>query len=139
MGSIATSDFSLANLLQTLTSSGSPQLAAELSSPAVQAALETAPSGDIVEVFDQALQMQEASLFSADSSTAFTPTIPAAVDPASSLLAPTSSAAPATAPTASLAHQLEGYQSDLQSQEMQTLFGVNAAGPPLSSLFNVLG
>jgi hypothetical protein len=47
-----------------------------------------------------------------------------------------SSAAPSTAP---LADQLAGYQSDLQSQEMQSLFGVGQSGPALSSLFDVLG
>ena len=47
MGSITTNGFSVANLVQNLTGAGSPQLAATLSSPAVQTAIQNAPASDI--------------------------------------------------------------------------------------------
>jgi hypothetical protein len=139
MGSVATSGFSLANLLQTLTSAGSPQLSSALSSSTVQAALQNAPSGDLVELSDQAMQLQEVSQLFGNSSTADTAALPAALDPLSSLVSSTSSTASASSSTASLANQLGGYQSDMQSEEMQTLFGMTSTSPQPSSLFDALG
>jgi hypothetical protein len=133
MGSVASTGFSLSNLLQGITS-GSPQLSATLSSSTVQSALQDAPSSDLVELSSQALQLQEAHLLFSDSSTAdATPTIPAELDPLSSV--PSSSSSGSTAP---LSDQLAGYQSDLKSQEMESLFGVGQSGPALSTLFDVL-
>jgi hypothetical protein len=139
MGSVATTGFSVANLLQTLTSAGSPQLSAALSSPTVQTALQNAPTSDLVDLSDQAMQLQEVSDLFGNSSTADTATLPAALDPASSLLSSTSSTGSSGSSTASLANQLSGYQSDLQSEELQTLFGMNSTSPPPSSLFDALG
>ncbi len=48
----------LADLLQNLTNTGSGALAATLSSPTIEAALEQAPPGDLVQLSDQALQLQ---------------------------------------------------------------------------------
>jgi hypothetical protein len=139
MGSVASTDFSVANLLQTLTS-GSPQVSSALSSSTVQTALQSASTSDLVELSGQAVQLQEADLLFGDSSTSSgtptTPTIPSALNPLSALLTSSSSIAPSTAP---LADQLAGYQSDLQSQEMQSLFGITQSSPALSSLFDVLG
>jgi hypothetical protein len=139
MGSVASAGFSVANLLQTLTS-GSPQVSSALSSSTVQTALQSASTSDLVELSGQAVQLQEADLLFGDSNTAtgapITPTIPSALNPLSSLMSSSSSTAPSTAP---LADQLAGYQSDLQSQEMQSLFGIAQSSPALSSLFDVLG
>jgi hypothetical protein len=132
MGSVATTGFSLSNLLQSLTS-GSPQLSSTLFSSTVQSALQDAPSSDLVALSSQAQQLQEADLLFSDSSTSVgTPTIPTVLDPLSS-------ASSSSGSTASLSNQLAGYQSDLKSQEMQSLFGVGQSGPALSSLFDVLG
>jgi hypothetical protein len=139
MGSVATTGFSLTNLLQTLTSAGSPQLSAALSSTAVQTALQTAPTSDLVDLSDQAMQLQEVSQLFGNSSAPDTATLPSALDPLSSLLSPASSTPSSGSSTASLANQLSGYQSDLQSQEMQTLFGMTSTSPPPSSLFDALG
>jgi hypothetical protein len=139
MGSVAAAGFSVANLLQNLTS-GSPQVSSALSSSTVQTALQSASASDLIELSGQAVQLQEANLLFGDSSTApgtpATPAIPSALNPLSSLMSSSSSTAPSTAP---LADQLAGYQSDLRSQEMQSLFGVGQNGPALSSLFDVLG
>jgi hypothetical protein len=139
MGSVASTGFSVANLLQSLTS-GSPQVSSALSSSSVQTALQGASTSDLVSLSGQAVQLQEADLLFGDSNTAsgtpITPTIPSALNPLSSLLPSSSSTAPSTTP---MADQLAGYQSDLQSQEMQSLFGVGQSGPALSSLFDVLG
>jgi hypothetical protein len=149
MGSVATTGFTVANLLQSITS-GTPQLSSALSSSAVQSALQNAPASDLVQLSDQALQLQVADQLFANSSTtasaADTATIPSSLNPLSSLLSSlnATTAAPsgssgASASTASLSNQLAGYQSDLQSEEMQSLFGLSQSSPPLSTLFDVLG
>jgi hypothetical protein len=144
MGSVATSGFSLSNLLQNLTSSGSSQLSAVLSSPSVQTALQASPS-DAVALSDQALQLQETSLLFGNSTPPQTATIPSSLDPLTSILdavdptASSSTTPSTTTSTASLANQLSGYQSDLQSEEMQTLFGITSTAPQPSTLFNALG
>jgi hypothetical protein len=139
MGAVPTSDFSLGNLLQTLTSTDSPQLSAVLSSPTVQTALQTAPSGDVAEMVELALQLEESSLLFENSNTAGVATLPAVLDSLSSLASSTLSTAAPGSSTAPLANQLSGYQSELQSEEMQALFGVAPTGPPPSTLFDAIG
>ena len=147
MGSVPTDGFSVTNLVLTLTSAGSPQLAATLSTPAVQTALQNATTSDLVDLSSEAVQLQEANLLFGDSigaaGTSATATIPAALDPLTSLLSSLvstgSSSSGTSSSTASLSNQLAGYQSDLQSGEIQSLFGVGTSGPALSSLFDVLG
>src|ERR1700679_1491590 len=113
MGSVASSGFSVANLLQSLTG-GSPQVASALSSSTVQTALQSASPSDLVSLSGEAVQLQEVDLLFGGSITAFgttaptTPTIPSVLNPLSSLLSPPSSTAPSTAP---LSDQLAGYQS----------------------------
>ncbi|MGD0435186.1 MAG: hypothetical protein ABSB86_01890 [Bryobacteraceae bacterium] len=58
MNAVSSTNPGLSDLLQTLTNSGSSVLSSTLSSPAVQSALESAPQGDLVELSDQALQLQ---------------------------------------------------------------------------------
>ena len=149
MGPVPTDGFSISNLVQSLTGAGSPQLAATLSSPAVQTAIENAPTSDLVDLSSQALKLQETGLLFGNESTAETATLASILYPLASLLAAADSTArtaaesgasgpspTATSPTASLANQL---QSDLQAEEMQSLFGIAPTASPLSSLFDALG
>src|SRR5580658_10010288 len=104
MGSVAAAGFSVANLLQSLTS-GSPQLSAALSTSTVQTALQNASPSDLLELSSQAVQLQEASQLFADSSTGTgaTATIPSALDPLSSLLSSLESATSSSTSTDSSA------------------------------------
>jgi hypothetical protein len=148
MGPVPTEAFSVNNLVQSLTASGSPQLAATLSSPAVQTAVENAPTGDLVDLSGQALKLQETGLLFGAANTAETATLASILYPLASLLAKANAAALTAAPgatnpspaatssTASLANQL---QSDLQAQEVQSLFGITPTVSPPSSLFDTLG
>jgi predicted transcriptional regulator len=61
MGSVGSAAFSLSDLLQTLSAS-SPQLSSMLSSSGVKSALATASPRDLVELSDQALQLQQVGL-----------------------------------------------------------------------------
>jgi hypothetical protein len=58
MGSVSSTSSGLSNLLQNLITE-SPQLSSILSMPNVQSALENASPGDVVELSDQALQLQQ--------------------------------------------------------------------------------
>lgn len=80
MGTIASanpgsnnSNNGLADLLQTLTSENSPLLST-LSSSKVQQALENAPASDIVEISEQAQQLQSVDALFGISNPAATPT-----------------------------------------------------------------
>jgi hypothetical protein len=154
MGSLTTNGFSVANLVQNLTGAGSPQLAATLSSPAVQTALQNAPTSDLVDLSSQALKLQETNtLFGNESGadTADTATLASMLYPLSSLLASAEANArkaaesgaispspPADSSTPSLASQLAEYQSGSLAEEVQTLFGINATASPPSSVFDAL-
>jgi len=61
MGSISSTNSNLSNLLQTLQAE-SPQLSSILSTPNMQSALENASPGDLVQLSDQALQLQQVGL-----------------------------------------------------------------------------
>jgi hypothetical protein len=156
MGSITTNGFSVANLVQNLTGAGSPQLAATLSSPAVQTAIQNAPASDLVDLSSQALKLQETDqLFgdgSATPSAADTATLASTLYPLSTLLAAADAAAnkapgsgapspslTASSSATSLASQLAEYQGDSLAEEMQTLFGIAPTASPPSSLFDALG
>ena len=85
----------------------------------------------------KAMQLQEASQLFANPSPAVAATLPLSPRSAvSSLVSSTSSTAAPGSSTASLSNQLSGYQSDLQSEEMQALFGITSTSPPPSSLFD---
>jgi len=125
----------LSDLLQTLTNENSPLLST-LSSPSVQSALENAPPSDIVEISAEAQQLQSMdSLFGISNSTDNSSTS------LFSALAAESSASPASASSldtgSSLADQLAAYQSNMQTQEAQTLLGVNPSTTTPNSLFDV--
>ena len=68
MGSVASTSNGLSDLLQTLTNENSPLLPT-LSSPAIQAALENAPASDIVQISNQAMQLQDTEALFATSTT----------------------------------------------------------------------
>jgi hypothetical protein len=138
MGSVASTNSGLSDLLQTLTNENSPLLST-VSSPTVEAALENAPASDIVEISDQAIQLQTADALLGISNTTTSPT-----DSLFSALASVGSSATSSAsgsslnPGSSLADQLAAYQGNMQTQEMQTLFDTNSSTTtpnPLSDIF----
>jgi hypothetical protein len=133
-GNTGSSSNGLTDLLQTLTSENSPLLST-LSSPAIQTALENAPASDIVEISDQAMQLQATDALFGITSSSDSPT-----DNLFSALADSSSGTGSSAssssldPGSSLADQLAAYQGNMQTQEAQTLLG-NTSTP--NSLFDV--
>jgi len=147
MGSVASTNTpasntnnGLADLLQNLTNENSPLLST-LSSPKVQAALENAPASDIVEISDQALQLQATDALFGISNTTTSPTDSLFSALASANSNETSSASGSSLnPGAPLADQLAAYQGNMQTQEMQTLFGSTPSTTPTatsSSLYDV--
>ena len=132
MGSVASANNGLSDLLQTLTNENSPLLST-LSSPSIQSALENAPASDIVEISEQAMQLQTADAIFGISNTSTSPT-----DSLFSALASVGSSATASTTGSPLADQLAAYQGNVQTQEMQTLFGTApATTAPSSSLYDV--
>jgi hypothetical protein len=65
MGSVASTNPGLADLFQNLASVSSP-LASQLSSPAMQSALEKAPAGDVVQLSNEVMQLQKVGTLFAD-------------------------------------------------------------------------
>ena len=127
----------LADLLQNLSNEYSPLLST-LSSPTVQAALQNAPASDIAEISDQALQLQATDALLGISNPTTSPT-----DSLFSALASINSndaSGSALNPGSPLADQLAAYQGNMQTQEMQTLFGSTPAATPTAipnSLYDV--
>jgi len=135
MGSVASTNSGLSDLLQTLTNENSPLLST-LSSPAVEAALQNAPASDIAEISQQALQLQVTDALFGDSNSSSSSS-----DNLFSELASINSTATggtsSSSSGSSLADQLSAYQGNLQTQEAQTLLGINTPTNPSSSLFDV--
>ncbi len=121
MGSVASTSNGLSDLLQTLTNENSPLLPT-LSSPAIQAALQNAPASDIVQISNQAMQLQDTEALFGTPSNASTPT--------ESLFA-------ALTPPGSSTEQLAAYQGNVQTQEAQTLLGTAPSPTTPNSLFDV--
>jgi hypothetical protein len=138
MGSVASTNSGLSDLLQTLTNENSPLLST-VSSPTVEAALENAPASDIVEISDQAIQLQTADALLGISNTTTSPTDSlfsalASVGPSATSSAPGSSLNPGSP----LSDQLAAYQGNMQTQDMQTLFDTTPSATtsnPLSDVF----
>ena len=143
MGSIAstnsasTNNNGLSDLLQTLTNENSPLLST-LSSPNIQSALEKAPTSDIVEISEQAQQLQATDALFGISNTSNTSTdsLFSALAAIGSNTSPLSSGS-ALQPGSSLADQLAAYQGNVQTQEAQTLLGINQPTTTPNSLFDV--
>jgi hypothetical protein len=112
MGSVASTNSGLSDLLQILSNDNSPLLST-LSSPAVEAALEKAPPSDIAQISKEAQQLQIADAIFGDAGSS------------------------ATASMASLAEQLAAYQSNSQIQEAQTLLGISPSTATPNSQFDV--
>ena len=72
MGSVASTSNGLSDLMQTLTNENSPLLPT-LSSPKIEAALENAPASDIVQISDEAIQLQNAEALFGAPNTASSP------------------------------------------------------------------
>jgi hypothetical protein len=118
----------LADVLNILSNSASPALSSLLSSTKVQSALQNASPADLVQLSDQALQLQAVdSLFG---------------NPDASQTDGIFGDSPATIPTIgstaaapSVANQLAIYEGQLQAENTSALFGTAASGNSV----NVLG
>jgi hypothetical protein len=117
MGSVASTNSGLSDLLQTLSNDNSPLLST-LTSPAVEAALEKAPPGDIAQISKEAQQLQIADAIFGDAGTS-------------------TSGSSASTSAASLAEQLAAYQSNSQIQDAQTLLGISPSTTTPNSQFDV--
>lgn len=131
MGSV-----NLSNLLQSLGAE-SPALASLLSTAKMQSALSQDSPGDLVQLSDQAMQLQQVGLLFASTdgteSNAFNPapdslfSILGAADSNPSadplMQALESSLGPAAANPSSTADPIAGSTSSLQAQELESLFG----------------
>jgi midasin (ATPase involved in ribosome maturation) len=132
MGSVASTNSGLSDLLQTLSNENSPLLAT-ISSPTIEAALQNAPAGDIAQISDEALQLQVADEIFGNSTTSSTPSDSLFSELTSGATGSSSS----TASAPSLADQLAAYQSNAQIQEAQTLLGISQPTTTPNSQFDV--
>lgn len=127
----------LSDLLQTLTNENSPLLST-LSSPNIQSALQNAPASDIVEISDQAQQLQSVDALFGISNTTENSTTSLFSALATAESTPGSPAAASLNPGSSLTDQLAAYQGNLQTQETHALFGLTpSTTPQTNSLFDV--
>ncbi len=131
MGSVSSTNAGLSDLLQTLTNENSP-LASTFSSPAVEKALQNAPAADIVQLSDQALQLQVTDAIFGDANTSSTSS-----DSLFSALQAIGSNSPASASGASVADQLAAYQGSSQLQQTDALLGITQPNTTPNSLFDV--
>src|SRR5580658_1482412 len=122
MGSVASTNSGLSDLLQTLSNENSPLLST-LTSPTVEAALQNAPASDIAEISEQAQQLQIADAIFGESSPSSTPSDSLFSELTSADSSATAGSSSSTS-AASLAEQLAAYQSNSQIQEAQTLLGI---------------
>ena len=153
MGSISSTNSNLSNLLQTLQAE-SPQLSSILSTPNMQSALENASPGDLVQLSDQALQLQQVGLLFGNpdgtQSTGFTSPDSlfsllepqpqtAQTDPLIQALESSLGVAGANGTTTSdstTSNQLANVASGFQAQELNALFGTPQMVDPF---LNTLG
>jgi hypothetical protein len=140
MGSVSSTSSNLSNLLQSLGAE-SPALASLLSTSKMQSALEKASPGDLVQLSDQAMQLQQVGLLfggtDGTQSNAFNP----ASDSLFSILGPASSnaspdpliqalesslgiaGANGATSSSSTANSIASSNSSLRAQELESLFG----------------
>ncbi|MGD0773542.1 MAG: hypothetical protein ABSC05_12040 [Candidatus Solibacter sp.] len=148
-----------ANLIQLLSSSGSPLRAAGQSASQIQSELQNASPTDIVELSEQALQLQVADGVFGNADTAQTDGFFGASSLASSsatldsILASVSGASASTTAsgsgssqpsaasgtTSSVPSQMALYQSELQSETAQALLGIGSTAGVSGTSLNVLG
>ncbi|MGA2266918.1 MAG: hypothetical protein ABSH44_00485 [Bryobacteraceae bacterium] len=116
----------------------------------MQSILQKASASDVVQLSDQALQLQEvgilfgnparsqtAGLFSVSSPTSSSTTLDSIL--ASLHAASASAKADTSSSTSSLANQMARYRSELQVEEMQALFGTNRTAAVPGKSLDVLG
>lgn len=136
----------LADVLNILSNSASPSLSSLLSSSNVLSALQNASPADLVQLSDEALQLQTVdSLFgSPDPSqtdglfgSSSTPSSATTLDNIVANLTQPASGSASVAPSTSIANQLAIYQGQLQAENTQALFGPTAG--TTGSAVNVLG
>jgi hypothetical protein len=114
----------------------------------MQAALQKAPAGDIVQLSNEALQLQEMGTLFGNPSQTTSQTDPssilAALYPSASTTAGSSAstAASGTSSTStsstSSANALASYENAMQTEQVQTLFGITPTSTS-NSLFNLVG
>jgi hypothetical protein len=116
----------LSNLLDLLSSAGSPIA----SMPQVSSALQNAPAGDIVQLTQAATELQNVDAIFGDASSStpasiFDPELAfPTTDTASSTGTTGTQAADSASTGASPADQVAAYQASLQSAEVSALFGM---------------
>lgn len=141
MGSVAAANPGVANLMQSLSVFNS----SVLSSPKVESALEEAPSSDIVQLSMAATEMENVdALFgisngSSGSSSTNIYSILANLEASQTGSGAPAATASGTAPAATQADQLATYQTALQAEVTQGLFGSGSSGGLAGSLLNVTG
>jgi len=135
MGSVNSPSSNLSNLLQTL-SAESPVLSSVLSAPGVQTALAKQPAGDLVQLSDEAVKMQEASLLFASPATPVSASDSILQALQSSLTNEAEAAGASVPATSSLANQTTSIASTSQAQELAALFGTGSTVDPF---FNIVG
>ena len=113
MGTVASTNAGLNDLMQTLTNVGSP-LVSTLSSSSVQSALENASPADIVQLSAAALKLQAADEMFGISSTS---------SASSPLTALDSLVSGSTSASSSSSDVLAAAEADMQSAESAALFG----------------
>ena len=123
MGTVGSTNAGLNDLLQTLTSIGSP-LTSTLSTPALQSALQNASPSDIVKLSDAALELQSTDALFGVSDTSGSTNVLSQLESGGS----TASGSPA--------EQNAAAQADLQAQETAALFGTSTSS---NGLLNVMG
>jgi hypothetical protein len=148
MGTVPSVNPGVTHLLQLLSDAGSPALSSALSSTSIQSALQAASPADIVQLSDQAVQLQVANDLFASADPSQTDGLFSALSPSNSnltfenllnnLYSPSSATpAPAATPT-SEASQIATYQSQLQTEQLQALFGVDPNAGTSGTLLNVV-
>lgn len=153
MGPVSATNSNLSKLLQTL-SGESPELSSLLSSPSMQSALEKASPGDLVQLSDQAMQLQQVGLLFGNTDSTQAGGFSQTPDSLFSILGPANSNAspdplmqalesslglPGSnnpASTATTANPLAGQPSGFQAQELDALFGATQTADPF---LNTLG
>jgi hypothetical protein len=146
MSTIASVNPGVADLLNILSNAGAPSLSSALSTAKIQSALQAASPADIAQLSDQAVQLQVANDLFASADPSQTDGLFSALSPPNSnvtfenlltnLYSPPS-ATPA-APAPSEASQIATYQSQLQTEQLQALFGVDTNAGTSGALLNVV-
>jgi hypothetical protein len=151
----STNSAGMTDLIQLLSSSSSPLVSSGLSSSQIQSALQKASPDDIVQLSDQAMQLQEFDTMFGSSDTSqttslfSTPSASSSNDTFNNLIAALNSASSSTTSSAissgsqstsssSLASDMANYQSQLQVEGMQALFGMNSTQGTSGTLLDTL-